>query len=129
MVWHIQSSNVLMVARVGSDPTTSCSSGRRYYQLSYRAIVEHPAGFEPAISRWQREVLPLYYGCISSPPNILYGLLLLASAGMIYRGGNYILALRSANRISFFKLAFALSWLGRKESNLHTTGQSRVPYR
>lgn len=53
-----------MVARVGSDPTTSCSSGRRYYQLSYRAM-EQVTGFEPVISPWQGDVLPLYYTCIS----------------------------------------------------------------
>ena len=42
--------------------TLSCSSGRRFHQISLQGEVERPAGNDPASSRWQREALPLSYG-------------------------------------------------------------------
>ena len=42
--------------------TLSCSSCRRFHQISLQGEVERPAGNDPASSRWRREALPLSYG-------------------------------------------------------------------
>ena len=42
--------------------TLSCSSGRRFHQISLQGELERPAGYDPASSAWQAETLPLSYG-------------------------------------------------------------------
>jgi hypothetical protein len=42
--------------------TLSCSSSRRFHQISLQGELEPPAGNDPTSSRWGREALPLSYG-------------------------------------------------------------------
>src|SRR5262252_3136261 len=42
--------------------TLSCSSGRRFHQISLQGEVERPAGNDPTSSAWRAETLPLSYG-------------------------------------------------------------------
>jgi hypothetical protein len=42
--------------------TLSCSSGRRFHQISLQGELERPAGYDPASRAWQAETLRLGYG-------------------------------------------------------------------
>jgi hypothetical protein len=42
--------------------TLSCSSGRRFHQISFQGELERPAGYDPTSSAWRAETLPLSYG-------------------------------------------------------------------
>lgn len=49
---------------VGVEPTPFGFSDRRYRPHKLSKQVKQVTGFEPVISPWQGEVLPLYYTCI-----------------------------------------------------------------
>ena len=42
--------------------TLSCSSGRRFHQISLQGELERPVGYDPTSSAWRAETLPLSYG-------------------------------------------------------------------
>ena len=41
--------------------TLSCSSSRRFHQISLQGELERPVGYDPTSSAWQAETLPLSY--------------------------------------------------------------------
>src|SRR5215831_9592266 len=42
--------------------TLSCSSGKRFHQISLQGELERPVGYDPTSSAWRAETLPLSYG-------------------------------------------------------------------